>query len=187
LNVVDLRRWILWSVVLVGVAMSCSAEQSLQGLIACRALTDAAARLACLDRETALLAEAIQVKPPQTTAPAGPAVVPAPVQAPAAAPPALDATQQFGLPKDLVAQKEVRAATRAADVEKIHARLSTLVTAGGGLLVFTLDNGQVWKQTVTSDELLLKPGNTVTISKGLLGSYILQASSGRVCRVKRVR
>jgi hypothetical protein len=184
---VKLRRWILWSIVLVGVAMRCPAEQSLQGLIACRALTDAAARLACLDRETALLAEAIQTKPPQPAASAAPTVVPAPVPAPAAAPPALDAAQQFGLRKDPVAQKEMAAGTRAADVEKIHARLGTLVTAGGGLLVFTLDNGQVWKQTLTSEELLLKPGDTVTISKGWLGSYILKAPSGRACRVQRVR
>jgi hypothetical protein len=192
LTVVKLRR-ILWSIGLVGVATSCPAEGTLQGLIACRALTDPPARLACFDRESAYLEKAIPAEPPQPSAPAAPAVVSAPTVVPApaatsvAAPPALDATQQFGLPKDLVAKKEVAAGTRAADVEKIHARLSTLMTAGGGLLVFTLDNGQVWKQALTSEELLLKPGDTVTISKGWLGSYTLQTSSGRACRVQRVR
>jgi hypothetical protein len=193
MNAVKQRRRILWSIGLVGVAMSCPAEQSLQGLMACRALTEAHARLDCLDRETALLAEAIRAKPPQPAAPPAPAVVSAPVAVsaavpgPAAVPPALDATQQFGLPKDLVAQREVAAGTRAADVEQIHARLSTLSTAGGGLLVFTLDNGQVWKQALTSEELLLKPGDTVIISKGWLGSYALQTPSGRACKVRRVR
>jgi hypothetical protein len=190
LNVVKQLRRILWSSGLVGVAMSCPAQEYLQGLIACRALTDTPARLACLDRESALLVEALRAKPPQPAAPvavSAPAPVPAPVPAPAAAPPALDAAERFGLPKDLVAQKEVAAGARAADVEKIQARLSTLETAGGGLLVFTLDNGQVWKQALTSEQLLLKPGDTVTIHKGWLGSYTLHASSGRACKVERVR
>jgi hypothetical protein len=56
----------------------------------------------------------------------------------------------------------------------------------GGLLLFTVDNGQVWKQALSSEELLLKPGDTVIISKGWLGSCTLH-SSGRACRLQRVR
>jgi hypothetical protein len=84
-------------------------------------------------------------------------------------------------------QREVAAGARPAELERIEARLAQITTTPGRQLVFSLDNGQVWRQLATSEDLLVKPGDTVTISKGWLGSFTLEVSSGRQCKVIRVR
>ncbi len=52
---------------------------------------------------------------------------------------------------------------------------------------FTLDNGQVWKQTELSN-LRIKSGETVIIKKGIFGAYYLSTDdSNRQIRVKRIQ
>ncbi len=127
-------------------------------------------------------------------APAGPvpsvsaAVATAAPAPPAAAPaaPVLSPQQQFGLPERKVVEKEVAAGTRAADASKIEAHIVRVAAAADGRLLFTLDNDQVWRQLASEGELLAKPGDTVTISRGWLGSYMLQLKSGRGCKVTRL-
>jgi hypothetical protein len=205
-------------VVVVAMAMSslCPAAESIGGLLACRRLTDSTARLACFDREAALLdsgpapraaASAGALSTPQASA--APAVAPTPAppatSAPLAAvaqsapgpsplPPArpttsapLDPEQQFGLPEHAVAAREVAAGTRAAEAAKIEAHLVSLGPAADGRWVFTLDNRQVWRELASEGDLLAKPGDAVTISRAFLGSYWLQAPTGRGCKVTRIR
>lgn len=178
------------------------ASETLAGLLACRDIADSAARLACFDREAAALARSRSVSVPAptppvaTTSPAAPAFA-APAGAPAAAAPAatppehpapaLSPQQQFGLPEHAVAAKEVAAGTRAADATKIEAHLVQIAAGADGRFVFTLNNDQVWKQLLAEGDLLAKPGELVTISRGWLGSYWLQAKSGRGCKVSRLR
>ena len=87
-----------FAVVCLGWIAPCYAAEPLAGLLACRTLSDAAARLACFDRETAALEAKV-------AAPAA-AAAPRPV-------PRLDPTGQFGLPEHTVAKQEVAAGTRA--------------------------------------------------------------------------
>jgi hypothetical protein len=116
---------------------------------------------------------------------AAPAPVPA---APAvAAAPAPDARQQFGLPERTVAAQEVAAGTRPAEAKKIEAHVTKFAPGPDGRLVFTLDNDQVWRQLLSEGDLLMKPGDTVTISRGFLSSYWLQTSNGRGCKVTRLQ
>jgi hypothetical protein len=110
-------------------------------------------------------------------------VAPAPLKAAAA----LDPVQQFGMSRREVEAKEVAAGSRAAPVDRLEVRLASLTRSPGGLKVFTLENGQVWRALVTSEDLLLNAGDTITISRGVLGSYTLTTSTGRLCKVKRVR
>ena len=49
--------------------------------------------------------------------------------------------------------------------------------------VFTLDNEQVWRQVSSEGELLVRPGEVVSISRAALGSFWLQMQTGRGCRV----
>jgi hypothetical protein len=207
----------------VGVGMALplggrAAEPS-DGLLACRALADPSARLACFDREAALLASvpaanreaallasvpaanreaALPASVPaanREAAPAGgqqvapgpgPALPPAaPSRSPPSAP--LDPQQQFGLPEHAVAAREVAAGTRATDAAKIEAHLVRLAQAPDGRWIFTLDNQQVWRELASEGDLLAKPGDAVTISRAFLGSYWLQAPTGRGCKVTRVR
>jgi hypothetical protein len=182
----------------------CLASDAPAGLLACRNISDAAARLACFDREAASLT-------PAPTAGGAASPIPAPIPAPSSAtaasasvPPAplapapvastavrrapvLDPQQQFGLPERAVAAKEVAAGTRSADATKIEAHLAGIAPAVDGRAVFTLDNGQVWRQLSTEADLLAKQGDAVTISRGLLGSYWLALKSKRGCKVTRLR
>ncbi len=186
------------------------AASSTAELLGCRTIADSAARLACFDREAAALAGAAGAAgaggsaPPAamasptaatgtagtagragtggTPAPAAPSAVPAPRPAPV-----LDREQQFGLPESTVAAKEVAAGTRAADAQKIEAHLAKVATSADGRAVFTLDNAQVWRQLEPQGDEFSKPGDAVTISRGLLGSYWLQPKSGRGCKVTRLR
>jgi hypothetical protein len=167
-------------------AGTCGAADSMGKLLACRGIDDAAARLACFDREAAALASAAVAhapsapvaSPPAAPAPAAPAVATAPVP---------DAKQQFGLPERAVAAQEVAAGTRPAEAKKIEAHVSRFAPGPDGRLVFTLDNDQVWRQLLSEGDLLMNPGDAVTISRGFLGSYWLQASNGRGCKVTRLR
>jgi hypothetical protein len=178
----------------------CLASDAPAGLLACRNISDAAARLACFDREAAGLAPAPTASvaalpvPPPSSAPAASASVAATplASAPAASTavrpaPVLDPQQQFGLPERAVAAKEVAAGTRSADATKVEAHLVEIAPAVDGRALFTLDNGQVWRQLSSEGDLLAKQGDAVTISRGLLGSYWLALKSKRGCKVTRLR
>ncbi len=195
---------------LFGICCGCSAaahaSESLSQLLACRAVVNATARLACFDRTAAALAagpKAVAAPPPApvssasvASAPVQPAagstagLPPVPTAAATTSTPAavsLNPQQRFGLPERTVVAKEVAAGTRPADATKIEARLLRIAPAGDGRLVFTLDNGQAWRQLNLEGELLAKQGDAVTISRGWLGSYWLQLTSGRGCKVTRLR
>jgi len=164
---------------------------SLDALLTCRSLADPTARLACFDRETATLSSEAAGPAARASAPhaaaapsaAAPAA-PAPPAAPAGQP---DPQKQFGLPEKKVAAQEVAAGTRAADAAQVEAHITQLAPAGDQRLVFTLDNGQVWRQLSVQGEMLAKAGDAVTISRGMLGSYWLRLNSGRGCKVTRLR
>jgi hypothetical protein len=51
----------------------------------------------------------------------------------------------------------------------------------------TLEGGQVWEETQHSSSIYPpEVGETVTIKRGLLGSYFLSYSAGLALRVKRI-
>lgn len=57
----------------------------------------------------------------------------------------------------------------------------------GDRFVATLDNGQVWSQTETNTRIDVRVGDTVSIRRGALGSYLLSDGEGLATRVKRLR
>lgn len=151
-----------------------AASPALKGVLGCRSITDPQARLACFDRETAALAAAgANGAAPPAVASSGPA--------------SAKATQDFGLPAGAIVAKEVAAGQRPADLSRIHAHIMQLSRAGDGRMVFTLDNGQIWLQVLEEGDLLLKPGDAVTLARGLFHSFTLQTPSGRGCKVTRIR
>ena len=196
----------VWSAAIVcAVALApCIAADPLAALQACRALPDATARLACFDRESAALAPspAPVASPVVAAAPvaaagapslpvpepvSAPAQPPAPGAAPPAAAPAMTPEQQFGLSPAAIAARERATGTTPAEQAEIRARIERYDQLADGHVVFTLDNGQVWRQLLSGADLLEKPGDVVTISRGWLGSYWLQLQSGRGCKVVRIR
>ena len=133
---------------------------------ACAALRTDAERLACFDRR----------------------VVPAAsgVAATAASP---SQEEMFGMSAEVAGTESGAKPPTAPEpeaIDEITGQVASLQTLARGERVISLDNGQVW-QTVDSSELLLKPGDSVTISRAALGTFRLATSSHRTARVKRVR
>jgi len=90
------------------------------------------------------------------------------------------------LPDSAVAAKEVAAGTRAAALPSIDAHIARLSVTQSGQATFTLDNGQVWRQLASEGDMLAKPGDLVTISRGAFRSYWLELKSKRGCKVTRI-
>jgi hypothetical protein len=81
-------------------------------------------------------------------------------------------------------------ANDAARREQSNYSFSALVSGlerSGDRFVATLDNGQVWSQTETNTRIDVRVGDTVTIRRGALGSYLLSDGEGLATRVKRLR
>ena len=74
-----------------------------------------------------------------------------------------------------------------AGPSEISAAVTRIEERSGGLLVFSLDNGQSWIQNEPSGNFPLKVGDTVRIRAGALGSYMLLAPSKRFTHVTRIR
>jgi hypothetical protein len=200
-----------WPVLFVAFLWSAPglAAEPLAPLLACRALADSAARLACFDRESANLAGAPAAAgatagasagsaPPASKLPAAAPQAPAPTPASAAAAtfggaqaavasaPA-SSRENFGLSPVAVNQKEVAAGTRPAELNSIDAHIVAVSASGTGFTTFTLDNGQVWRQITPDGDLLSRPGDGVKVSRGLFYSYWLQNRNGRGCKVTRIQ
>lgn len=192
-----------------------AAQPPLGSLLACRSIQDDTARLACFDRESATIAPSSNVSAATQTAPTGatPAAPTVAATAPsalapatsataattpgtatsgatttaAATPPApLDPVATFGLNTQTLAARETAAGLRKKDVQSITAHISRISSAKSGRMVFDLDNHQVWQEAAAEGDLMAKPGDEVKIWRGMMGSFWLQASTGRGCKVTRL-
>nr|WP_010131427.1 hypothetical protein [Microbulbifer agarilyticus] len=86
--------------------------------------------------------------------------------------------QRFG-------QEEKRAIAEAP--ESITAIIESAQKGAYGKYTFTLDNGQVWRQT-DSGRTIWRGGEQVTVERGALGSFFMRkADGGRALRVKRIQ
>ena len=129
--------------------------------------------------------------PVAATSPA--AAVPAPAPAPAAvATPAparpTSGSSDFGLDAEALRRKQATAnPATPKEPEQVVARVKAVATKPRGEYQVTLEDGQVWEETAhTSSVLPPRVGETVTIKRGLLGSYFLSKGTGLALRVKRI-
>jgi len=65
-------------------------------------------------------------------------------------------------------------------------KITALRQGSGGVLVFTLDNDQVWAQANADTRFTFNIGDDVRIEHGSMGSFWLAANKGRKTRVKRI-
>jgi len=128
----------------------------------CADLPDDAVRLACYDAAVG-----------RTPAKAGALV-------------AVDPVAEFGLTEvQKRAQDPERA--RVASPESISAVVTAVGRQSTGELVVTLENGQVWAQAEVMTMARAAPGDTVTVRKAALGSYVMVTANRVAMRVRRVR
>ena len=146
-------------------AQATSNEASLyQALRACATLSADTERLACYDRIAGTLSPA---------AVAG------------AEPPSPE--QMFGASRRLSRGAPPETATARELLDEISARVVELREHKDGSLMIELDNGQIWIDVGEHAELLLRTGDTVTISRAALGTFRLTTPTDRSARVRRVR
>ncbi|HUN74584.1 MAG TPA: hypothetical protein VMU40_08720 [Steroidobacteraceae bacterium] len=182
------RAALLVVLVCAGIPLASSrAVEPLRSLLGCRRISDAVARLACFDRESAALAAASHGIPPSPGA-SIPRAAAAPLASNAApSQPALDPASTFGFSKGRILAQEVEVGRRPPELAHITGRITHLATAANGRVLFTLANGEVWQELVDSGELLARVDDVVTISRGVFDSYYLRLPSGRGCKVTRLR
>lgn len=142
----------------------------------CRALADAAARLACYD---AIALPAGGAAVPAPAAAAVPAPAPAPVAAPAAAPTAAALAARFGLPEE----------RRPADhIERIESRIEGRFEGWAPRSLIRLANGQVWQVTDDSRGAYWLDSPPVVVRRAALGSYMIEIEGVRAhVRVRRLQ
>jgi hypothetical protein len=138
-------------------------------IVACRALADAAARLACFDTATKALEDATDNRQ----------IV------------MLDQNDVrktkkslfgFSLPKiPFFGESD---AEQEAEFKQVEGDLTGVKSIGAGKYQFTVKDAGVW-QTTEATPLLLRDGKAFTIKRGSLGSFML-VMNGRGIRVKRV-
>jgi hypothetical protein len=162
---------------LVGLgATTALAQAPPDAMEACSQVSDAAARLACFDREI----QRRHAPTAGTRSPANAATAPA---APAVRKP--DDTVGLDGKQLSIRRKEEGIAPAAPTL--IVAGLAQLQPRPGHQYYFELDNGQVWESVDNQGQLLLGAHETVAIRSGLLGAFFLKTQGGTSIRVHRLR
>jgi hypothetical protein len=153
---------------------------STAALEACTKITDGSARLACLDREVAALLA-------REHAPTAAAAVPlAAATAPAAAPGSLTEEQKMGLTPGRIQQIE-RPPSAPPPLQTLTVAIKDMSVDGNGHQVFTLENGQVWRQVELDTRFSVHVGDSIEISRGASGSYFMSLGKHINTRVSRMR
>jgi hypothetical protein len=181
----NMRARVLWqSCVVAAVGCLASGVSLAQSAVDCSGVAEDLARLKCYDDQAARQKRA--ASPVKAPAPA-----PAAAARPAAPAPARPASgsSDFGLEGEALRRKQAAANPEAPkEPEQVVSRVQDVTTRPRGEYRITLEDGQVWEETGHSSTVLPPHvGDTVTIKRGMLGSYFLSHSSGGLAlRVKRI-
>ncbi|RPI14783.1 MAG: hypothetical protein EHM60_05885 [Lysobacterales bacterium] len=153
--------------------------------------SSAAAVPAAVAGAAAGVAAAVPPAPIAAAAPEAPArasgatvepIAPAPAAAAQAASPASQ-EETFGLTPE---QQQRRKPEKPPEIESVESRVTAVKPLQYDRFRLTLENGQVWSQTEPTPRQRFYPGDTITIRKAALGSYMATGpkSSGGI-RVRR--
>ena len=97
--------------------------------------------------------------------------------------------QKLGLSAEgirkLAAKKGINSAEARAPLA-LTAHLASVTRNSAGREVFTLDNGQVWRQSETRARFEAHAGEAVKITPGAIGSFWLSTDTHNQTRVERV-
>jgi len=186
-------RTVLVATLIAMTAGTALAPTSSPALSACSQETDAAKRLACFDRASGAGSPPAAVAPaavaPAVTAPAvtAPAVsAPADATPAAVAPVVAPAAAAATPPADTFGLSEAKEDKKKEKEQSVEARVASVERGPRGLMVMTLDNGQVWQQS-DPKAIGIKPGASVKITRLLFGSYWARISGTEGTSVKRLR
>ena len=152
-------------------------------MLACRELASASERLACYDGIVDRSVEPTGTEVAQVEA----STVPEPPttgNVDQETGTGLSQEELFGMNPEEV-QQQVEKATGAERLDRIEARITELWKIAPEKVAIRLDNGQIWRQKVSSN-LRLREGDIVVIKRASLGSYALtRVGSSVMMRVSR--
>ena len=144
----------------------------IRGLAGCRTISDNAQRLACFDREAAVLVASVEKN--ETVL--------------------LDKQEVrktkrslfgFSLPRLPFFGGDKDPDRGAPEFTQIEAPIKTVRNIGYGKFRFTVDDGALW-ETTEGVNAFPKPGQKVLIKKGALGSYFIKFEGSRSVKGMRV-
>jgi len=179
-------RTVITLLVAATLSVTTVAQQPADAFDACAQEKNATKRLACFDLQVAARRAAASATTPAaaTTVAATTAAAARPgVTAPAAtlaAEAGLSAKQLNKLHPERVEAEKVAKQGFDAKVVRVTER-SPLISA------FELDNGQLWEQTETVNGLWVKPQETITVSQGIMGGFLMKTADGHIVRVHRLK
>jgi hypothetical protein len=162
-------------VALLGTGNAIASEDIAAAVNACRAEADDARRLACYDRAVGRGNGNAPAAAPAAAATAAP--TPAPAQT----------EDSFGRERQLAHEEDQKRAEATRAVGELLATIVGLEKRMDGLMTFTLDNGQVWRQVRPDSLFSVKEGDAIRIQPGSLGSFILSGPTKKSTRVTRVK
>lgn len=163
-------------IVVLAFVVAIGGEQAVQSdadplvaLLSCRNIESDALRLACLDRETAALANSRD---------GGDVIVIDRAQA--------DATRRRLFGFSLPSVGALFGDDEPERIDEVESVLASAVRGGDGRWIFRLGDGAVWRQ-VDGDpaRFTLRPDQPVSIRRASLGSYQLVTGGSRAIRVRR--
>jgi hypothetical protein len=148
----------------------------------CAVITDASTRLSCYDRLAARAAAAAGAPSAAATA------RPAPVAGAPATTPALTTAGPGTVPPanpESFGKYQAEHPQAPAVAPQLEAQVLSVGASSGGRTTVTLEGGAVWE--LNEADPLLVVGDTVTITRAALGSYLMQTPEKRLHRVRRLR
>ena len=150
-----------------------------EGTHACVAIESDRDRLACYD--AAFGAPAAAAASAASKSDHRDAAAPTPAAEPRTA---TRAREEFGLSEG---DRRARRPPQDVEPDRIEAVVARVDRRPTGGKVVTLADGQVWAQIDSDDRSRVKQGDTVTIRKGSLGSFLLLGPDRIAVRVRRLR
>ena len=164
--------------------LASAAEDIGAAVRACRRESDDARRLACYDRAAGRESDS---GPGPTAATTAAAAAPAATPAPPAPPPVAKPEDDFGRERQLAQEEDKKREEATRSVGKLQSSIVSIEKRMDGLMTFTLDNGQVWRQNRPDSMFSIKQGDAVLIQPGSLNSFILSGPNKKSTRVTRVK
>ena len=168
MRMIGKRMFLSCAAAVLAIPVLAAAEDPGASLRACRTEQDDAKRLACYDLEMDRAG-----KEQATLA--------------AESPPVLTPEERFGRTGAMAREESDRKSQESRDLGELSATVTEIWTRADGLMVLTLDNGQIWKQVRPDSQFRLKAGEKVKIQPAALGSFLLSGPSKRSTRVSRLK
>jgi hypothetical protein len=155
---------------LLGASLGQTAPGAVEAVSRCRSITDGAERLACFDRTVDALSEALETRELQVVDRE-----------------TVEKTRRslFGFSVKTAPILQDDAARGVEEVKEFNGTIEQVRASAYGRFELTLNGGAVW---TTTEPLPRDPrsGQTVTIKKGALNSYIIKIDGGRSVRCRRI-